>query len=279
MPGAAYYNGEFSNYEDIKIPLSDRSIFFGDAVYDVMIGRKGRVYQFDEHIGRLRGGARALDMSLSASPSEISDIVERLIENYADEEFLLYVQLSRKSQRREHIYAINSETNLLLFVDTISIRDSLVPISLITQDDLRYQYCNIKTVNLLPSVLASARAKELGADECVFLRDGVVTECSRSNVLFIKNDVLYAPRESRHVLPGITMSNVFGVCAEIGIPVCRCDFGYAQLVDADEVLVTSTTKLARRAYKINGIPVGMKKPCLAHLICDNLLSKFTNNDC
>ncbi len=279
MPGLAYYNGQISTYNDIRIPLSDRSIFFGDAVYDVMIGRSGRVYQKDEHIERLLHGARVLEINHGRTANAITSIISELTKDYRQEEFSVYVQISRKSEKREHIYAHNSGANLLVFTDTTSIRDSLVPISLISQNDLRYSYCNVKTVNLLPAVLASAKAHRMGADECVFLREGVVTECSRSNILIIKDGVLCAPRESEHILPGITMHNVFKICRENGIPVQRRDISYTELISADEILVTSTTKLARRVYKINGVPVGMKNASVAHIISDQLLSNFTNSDC
>ncbi len=279
MPRLAYYNGEIMPYESIRIPLTDRSIFFGDAVYDVMIGYNAKVYQFDEHISRLLNGVKALEINLTHSVAQIRDIVNELAKSHADEEFMVYIQVSRASENRTHIYSSSSPSNLMIFTDSVAIRDSLVPISLISQNDLRYEYCNIKTVNLLPSVLAATKANKMSADECVLIRDGIVTECSRSNVVFIRNDTLYAPRESNHILPGITMQNVFEICKKNGIKVRRCDFGYTELISADEILVTSTTKLARRVYKINGIPVGMKQASLAHIISDQLLSKFTNGDC
>ena len=139
MPGLTYYNGQVAPYEDIKIPLTDRSIFFGDAVYEVMIGRCGRVYQLSEHILRLMNGAQALEIELGMTISELSSIIDNLVKDYQNEEFLLYLQLSRKCDKREHIYAHNSHSNLLIYTDNVLIRESLVPISLITQKDLRYE--------------------------------------------------------------------------------------------------------------------------------------------
>ena len=279
MSRFAYYNGQFSTYENISIPLTDRSMFFGDAVYEVLIGRNGKIYQFNEHIERLLSSANALEINLAVPISDMLSIMRKLAENYHDEEFLVYVQLSRVSDRREHIYTSDAKSNLLVFTDTATIRESLVPISLISHNDLRYEYCNIKTVNLLPAVLASTAAHRMGADECVFVRNGYVTECAHSNIMFIKGDTLVAPPVSAHILPGITMQNVFKICEQSGIGIKRYDFSFSELTEADEILVTSTTKLARRVYKINGVPVGMKNAGLAHLISDRLLSDFTNNDC
>ena len=171
----AYYNGNYADYNEIRIPLSDRSIFFGDAIYDVFIGRNQNHYQFDKHYERLLKNAIFMSLKCPAA-DELLEICDNLVLGYKSE-YMIYVQLSRSENKRIHAYSENSGTNLLVTATEITVPNKLEECSAILCPDKRYSYCNIKTVNLLPAVIAAKQAENSKCDEAIFyLEDGTVTE-------------------------------------------------------------------------------------------------------
>lgn len=251
----AYYNGRFAEYGEITVPLSDRALFFGDGVYDAMIGRGEKIFLRDEHVMRLYKNAERLGIIPSVSREELYSILAEVILRSGLSDYFLYVQLSRGKSRRIHS-AVGAKTNLLVTVTGWSLPSPEKQLSLITAEDLRYEYCDVKTVNLLPAVLASTKAEACGADEAVFHRGDIVTECAHSNISILKGGTLITHHESSHILPGITRRNLIDCAHSLGIPVCERAFTLEELFSADEVIVSSTTKLVLSAKSIDGKSVG-----------------------
>ena len=251
----AYYNGRFAEYGEITVPLSDRALFFGDGVYDAMVGRGEKIFLIDEHIERLYKNAKRLGISPPLSREELCRILVEVILRSGLSAYFLYVQFSRDKSRRTHS-AAGAKTNLLITATDWSLPSPEKKLSLITVRDLRYEYCDIKTVNLLPAVLASTKAEEAGADEAVFHRGEIVTECAHSNISILKNGTLITHPESSHILPGITRRHLIDCAHSLGIPVCERAFTLEELFSADEVIVSSTTKLLLSAESIDGKTVG-----------------------
>ena len=251
MLGYGYYSGVFSTLDEVKIPLSDRSYFFGDAVYEVCLGSGGKIYQLKEHTERLKSSLAAVKIALPDDLKRLPDIASELIKKSGLPVYIIYLQIGRVGETRQHCPASLSSSKMLvaLFPAEMPKREE---VSLVTEPDRRYRYCNVKTVNLLPAVLSSQRAEEYGADETVYVRDGYVTECSHSNVMILKDGILIAPPPCEAVLPGITRATVLRIAESIGIPVKEELFESAELFGADEVFISSTTKLLRRATTIDG---------------------------
>ena len=135
MLSYSHYNGEFDLTENIRIPLSDRSIFFGDGIYDAAIGKDNRIFLLDEHVQRFLSNAKKLHMQGAPSYSEITRILQEVIRRAQIPEFFLYFQLTRNAMTRIHSAADVSSSNLLITVSETSVRQSNTPISLITEDD------------------------------------------------------------------------------------------------------------------------------------------------
>ena len=148
--------------------------------------------------------------------------------------------------------------------------------SLASIEDLRFQYCNIKTTNLMPNVFAAQRAKEGGCTEAVFHRGERVTECAHSALLMIKDGVLVAPPLDELVLPSITRAIIFKLCEENGIKTEVRAFTVEEMMDADEVLVCSTTKHLVSAKEIDGKAVGGKNKVLLEKLTELFLRKLEN---
>ena len=251
MKNPTYYNGVICPFENASIPLFDRSIFFADAVYDVMIGRNKIPYQFSEHIDRLRNNCKAIGLRFPYTDTEISDIVNELLCLFEGREFMIYVQVSGHSEKRAHKRGF-SVGNILLTVGEIAVPNIPNTVSAILVPDMRYGYCNIKTTNLLPSVLSVQEASKRGADIAIFHKEEKITEASYANVFVIKNGVLITPRLSNSLLPGITRENISNASHRLGIKCNEDDIYVKDLLEADAVLFSSTTKLIQVCAKIDG---------------------------
>ncbi len=273
----AYYNGSYLPYDEIRIPLTDRAVFFGDGVYECIIGGGGKIYEWDEHAERLRKNSEKLRLMFSDF-ALLKSVTVRLIELSALQRYVIYIQLTRALGRRTHADNDFGRTNLLVTVTELPPFD-FGNVSLISQNDIRYEMCNIKTLNLIPSVLASHDALLSGADECVFVRDGIVTECAHSNIFIIVGNRLITHPSCELILPGITREALMKTARAAGFEVQEHTFSYDALFTADEVLITSTTRLARRACEIDKIPTKMSNAYAANLLMEKLYGSFIDFCC
>ena len=265
MRDYAYYNGTFTPYDAAAVPLSDRSIFFADAVYDVMLGRGKRIYQADEHIDRLTANAYAVGLSELPTKSELIDTMEYLIEAAEANNFMLYVQLSGKEKRRSHSREERG-VNLLMTVTSIECPYELKLVDAITLPDLRYGYCNLKTTNLLPAVLSMSEAEKNGCELAIFQRNGIVTEASLANVSIISDGTLVTHPHDSSILPGISERNLTEACGRLGVGHEVRYFTVDEMLNANLVLITSTTKLVKACRSIDGVMLSLQDFDLAKQI-------------
>ena len=274
MNSYAYYNGKFGKKEEILIPLSDRSVFFGDAIYDAAIGSYDRILWEDEHIERFLLNAKKLGIGHSLTKSFLSALLREVAVKSMIKSYFIYFQLSRDLINRSHS-AINAGSNMLITVDPIEIKKDFIPLKLMTVRDKRYDLCHIKTTNLLPAVLASTKAEKLGFDEAIFVRGNTVTECSKSNIAIIKQGRVITHPKTNRILPGITREHLHLICKELSIEFCEKKFTVSDMLSADEILVTSTSKLCKTASFINSQKVGGNNPDLANLICSRFFLEYS----
>lgn len=271
MKSYAYYNGEYKETEQIRLPLSDRAIYFADAIYEVMIGKAGGIYQANEHLARLRANAGAIGLCM---PVGIESIIYETIKRSECSIYTVYIQLSASGTDRAHAQRVDGESNLLVVVSEASLDEKCGEISAVTCEDIRYRMCDKKTTNLLPAVIASITAKEAGAEEAILIRDGIVTEGSKSNLFLLFGDTLLTHPLDRDILPGITRANILNLAPRLGLRVCEQKFSAKLLREADEVIISSTTKLIRRVVKIDGAPTKSSNEELVEAIYTALYNNF-----
>ena len=144
----------------------------------------------------------------------------------------------------------------------------------ITVEDKRFFYCNIKTINLLPAVMANEKAMEAGCDEAIFHRGERVTECSHSNVHILKNGTLYTAPCDELILPGITRAHILNICRQNGIPVVEEPFTLEEMMEADEIFFSSSSALTCRIGEIDGRKVGCKDEKTFAVIRDGYQSEL-----
>ena len=157
----------------------------------------------------------------------------------------------------------------------MKLRDTVTPMKTITVEDTRFLHCNMKTLNLIPTVLASMQAKSAGADEAIFHRGERVTECAHSNLSILREDgVLQTAPTDEMILPGVARAHLLQVCRAFEIPVCEEPFTVEEMMGAAEVIVTSSGTLCRPVGEIDGKPVGGRAPVLLKRLQDALIADF-----
>ncbi len=270
----AYYNGKISSISEVSIPLTDRCVFFGDGIYDAAMGRCGRIYLEDEHIERFITNAKRLDIPLQFDKGELRELLYELIRQSGEELFFLYFQLTRYGEVRKHAYAKGERSNLLITVTPLAMPDPSRRLTLVSYPDRRYGYCNIKTLNLLPAVLASSYAEGMGADEAVFHRGNEVTECAHSNISILKGGRLITHPTDTHILPGVTRARLIRICEEMGIAVEERAFTRGELLRSDAALVTSSSKLCLIAKSVDGVILHLRAKGTAVEICERFFNDF-----
>lgn len=273
MQAFAYYDGVIAPWEQTRISLSDRSVFFADAVYDAALAANGFIAFEKEHTDRFFKNAAALDIPAPVSRDEFSAILQNMLSLANGEPCFLYYQLARSSPARTHVYGNERAGHLLITVSPTALPDTRKTLSLIGVADERYGYCHIKTVGLLPNVLAAQTAARQGADEAVFVRRGKVTECSHSNIFLLQDGVLYTHPANRRILDGIGRRHLIKLAKEVGIRVAERAFSPAALRAADDVLITSTSKLCMRAVSFDGRNIG-RDTALARTLCRRSEEEF-----
>ncbi len=260
MKKIAYYNGEFGLETEMKIPLQDRAVFFGDGVYDAAFVIGGEPLDLDAHIERFFNSMRLLQIAPPVTREELEGILRELIVRSEVTGGLLYWQCSRGTAPRTHCFPpAGTKANLLASISEKGLPDMLQPKPMITVEDKRYLYCNIKTLNLIPNVLANEAAHAAGAFEAIFVRpDGRVTEGSHTNVCILKDGVLQTHPDGEYILPGISKKMLLAQAREMGVPVKEEPFRKEEMMDADEVFVTGSSTFLRRAESIDGAKLPMR---------------------
>ena len=273
MGTKAYFNGQIGNYDEMVIPLADRSVFYGDAVYDAVLVLGGKPFALDLHLDRLYNSCALTDIMFSMPREQLKEEIDRLLEVSEGEAHMLYLQVTRGAAPRKHEYPADTAPNLIMFAKPIAITPKDKKVKLISMQDLRFEYCHIKTTNLMPNVFASEKATRAGADEVLWHRDGRVTEAAHSSILMLKDGALVMPPLDHWVLPGITRRVVHDICDKNGIKVEVREFSVDEVMDADEVILCSTTKNILYVSEIDGITVGGKDRALAQRLQELFLDE------
>ena len=259
MKNIAYYNGKTGPIEEMMVPMNDRACYFGDGVYDATMAVNHVPMHFDDHIDRIYNSAKLIDIEIPMPKEEMKRILQSLIDQVEGDSLFVYWQVTRGVGMRNHPYSgAATGPSLWAWVRPNTMRDVYGAYRCITMEDTRFLHCNIKTINLLPAVIANQRAVEAGCDETIFHRGDRVTECSHSNVHILKDGVLHTAPCDNLILPGIARKHILEICGEQGIPVVEAPFTVDELMAADEVFFSSSSAVTCRVREIDGKPVGMR---------------------
>ena len=276
MKNLGYYNGKYDEMENMMIPMYDRACFFGDAIYEATCSRNGKIFAIDDHVNRFFSSASLLEITPPCTKEELKALLYEMLAKMDTGENFIYIQLSRAGTPvRNHVFPEgNLKGNLWLNIYHKDMADIYKKVKLITGEDTRFFHCNIKTINLIPAVIGSQRAKEAGCDEMILRRNGRVTECAHSNVHIIKDGAFITAPTDNLILPGIARKHLIEACGRLGIPVREEPYMLDTLMDADEVLISSSTRLVAAAETVDGIPVGGRAPDLLRSLQEAVWQEF-----
>jgi D-alanine transaminase len=274
-----YLNGEYKPLAEATINVLDRGFTFGDGVYEVIPVFNRTVFRFDEHIQRLENSLKAIYIENPITRNDWKGIFQKLIESVEQENQSIYLQITRGVSERDHDISLANDPTVFAMSRPIIKKDLTSGIKAILHEDIRWQYCDIKAITLLPSIILRHKAKEQGAKEAILIRGGFVTEGAASNVFVCKNNVIITPPKNNHVLPGITRDLTLEILSENNIPHEENKITKENLLDADEIWVTSSTWEIVPVVELDNRQVGDGKPgALWHKLND-LYQTYKNNIC
>ncbi len=269
MPRIAYVNGTYTPLRDAAVSIEDRGYLFADAVYEVWSIFDGRLADLDGHLTRLERSLRELSIALPMPRESLLVVLNEVVRRNRIREGMVYLQVSRGVAPRDHVFpGPDVKPAVVITAKPVdreaAARKAEAGVKAITVPDIRWGRCDIKTVGLLPNVLAKQQAKEQGAGEVIFVdRDGFVSEGGSTNVYIVGDDNIIRTRPlTANILPGVTRLNLLKVAEREGLHIVEDIFTVEQLKAAREVFVTAATSLVLPIVAVDGSPVGNGAPGL-----------------
>ncbi len=260
----SYLNGRYLPREEIRISPDDRGFLFADGIYEVVRWYQGFFYDMEGHLARLKRSLKEIRIEWKDTdtfPSIAAQLIDR--NNLQDIPTLVYIEVTRGAAKRAHAFPDPAvEPTVYAFARGFHPEKDLIAsgISAILRKDWRWTRCDIKSVSLLPNILSFQEAREAGCYECIFSRDGQITECAHSNVFFVVDGVLVTHPESNLVLSGITRRNILKLARLAGIPVKEEPLPESRIREVSEAFVTNTSFEIAPVITIDSISVGTGKP-------------------
>ncbi|HSA54266.1 MAG TPA: aminotransferase class IV [Gemmatimonadaceae bacterium] len=265
MSGIVYLNGHFLERAEAKLSVDDRGFFFGDGVYEVTRAVQGRLFEWDRHARRLERGLRELRLSAGLGMDELHDVHLRLLQENGllDGQATVYLQITRGAAPRTHHFP-PAGTPPTVFVSATGFMPPNEQrgrgVAAVTYPDYRWSRCDLKTVNLLASVMAKQHAADHGAFESIFVRNAVITEGSHTNVFGVLDGELRTYPNSNYVLPGVTRDVVVEIARELEIPVSETPIYVHEVPRLQELFLTGTTSDVMPIATLDGRAVGSGAP-------------------
>ena len=270
-----YLNGQYMPIEDAKISVLDRGFIFGDGVYEVIPVYSLKAFRLESHLRRLQHSLDGIKLTNPHSNAEWTNIINKLIALNAAQDQYLYLHITRGVAKRDHAFpnppvkpTVFMMSNPLVTPPAALLQSG---VGAVTATDNRWLRCDIKAISLLPNVLLRQTAVDANCVETILLRpesmspesineSAFMTEGSASNIFVVKNGKLLAPPKDNLMLPGITYDVIMEIAAANNIPHEVRRIASAEVFNADELLLTSSTKEVLAITSLDGKPVGTGKP-------------------
>jgi D-alanine transaminase len=263
MPNIAVVNGKFMPLSDAKVSVEDRGFPFGDGIYELIRSHEGQLFGLDEHLRRMERSAQALRLDLRHSGKEWKRLITKASERSRISDAKIYIEVTRGAAPRSHTFPKKTASTAIITVrrfEPVPERLRKDGIRTITMPDLRWGRCDIKSLNLLPNILAKQQAFEAGAFEAIFIRSGQVTEGTSSNVFAVFGDALVTPPPGPTILSGVTREMVLEIAKSEGLKAEERAIPGLDLLRADEVFLTGTTMEVLSVGRVDQTTIGKGKP-------------------
>lgn len=260
-----YLNGSWLDHAAATISVDDRGFLFADGIYEVIRVYDGRLFLAEPHVRRMRRGLDAIRIDPGCI-GNLLEVAERLIDENGlrAEDAIVYVQVTRGAAPRRHAFPEpGTPATVYAFAKkapqppSTSFTDG---VTAVTVPDTRWGRCDIKSIALLPNVLANETAHEAGAFEALFVRDGVLIEGSHSNLLGVVDGALVTYPECNYILGGITRRFVLDLARGLDIPVREGPLWADRLDRIQELFLSGTTTEVMPIVRLDGRPIGGGRP-------------------
>jgi len=257
-----YLNGKFVPLTQAKISVLDRGFLFGDGVYEVIPIYQGKLFGLKEHYQRLRRSLHAIHCSFNLSYRQLEKNILRLLllNQVKQGDYALYLQVTRGvDSGRNRCLPRDLKPTVLILAQALSplnYKQLQAGKAAITAPDIRWQYCHIKSISLLPTLLLVDQARKVGCEETILIRDGKVLEGTSSNIFVVKNNRIFTPRLSQNNLSGVTRDLILKLARQNKITIIEKNITPRFLKLADEIWISSSTRGIYPIIKLNGKKVG-----------------------
>jgi len=263
VPNIAFLNGRFMPLAQAKVSVEDRGFQFGDGIYELIRTYDGRIFHMEDHLRRLEQSARELGLPMVYSKTRWKEILAKASSRGGFPDAKIYIQITRGVAPRDHSFPKKARPTVLVTVR------KMLPLSsellekggaVITVPDIRWGRCDVKSINLLPNILARQKARSSGAFEALFVRDGLVLEGAGSNVFAMIQGRLVTPPKGPAILAGITRDLVSELARKSGDSVVETGITPVDLLAAEEVFLTGTTTEILPIVKVDARTIGDGRP-------------------
>ena len=252
------------------VPVLDRGFIFGDGVYEVIPVYSKRAFRLSEHLGRLQASLDGIRLTNPHNEAEWTKLINELIASNTGEDQYLYLHITRGVAKRDHAFPQPPAAPTVFMMSSPLVPPSAellkTGVSAVTAIDNRWLHCDIKAISLLPNVLLRQQAVDAGCAEAILIRQGkdetdsFMTEGAASNIFVVKNSTLFAPPKDNLMLPGITYDVIMEIAAANNIPSQVRKIAKQEIFNADELLLTSSTKEVLPITSVDGKKIGKGKP-------------------
>lgn len=277
MVQIVHLNGSFMPLDEARIPVLDRGFIFGDGVYEMVPVYSRHPFRLGDHLRRLQDSLDGIRLANPHSDAEWGELVREMVARNEGEDQHIYLHITRGVAKRDHAFPADTAPTVFMMSNPVQRVDPAmreVGVTAITAPDNRWLRCDIKGISLLPNVLLRQLSADVDAVETVLLRDGFLSEGTASSIFVVNGGTVLAPPKSHLVLPGITHDIVLELAAAHGIAHRARPVAEAELRDADEIWLASSTKEVLPITRLDGQPVGSGRPGPLYRHMDQLYQDY-----
>lgn len=266
MSRVAYVNGTYRPHDQAVVHIEDRGFQFADGVYEVWAVFDGRLADLEGHMTRLKRSLTELEIDIPMSDAALLRVLSETVRRNRVRHGLVYLQVTRGTAPRDHAFPKDAAPSVVVTAKSVdpSKNQALAKkgVAAVSRPDLRWGRCDIKTVGLLPNVLAKQTARESGAYECLMYDEmGLVTEGASTNVWIVDEDGKLRTRDAQaNILKGITRTALMGLAENEGIEIEERAFTIEEAKRAREVFVTAASTFVMPVVSLDGTKIGDGKP-------------------
>jgi D-alanine transaminase len=262
MSKFVYLNNKYVNYKDAKIHIEDRGFQFSDSVYEVIKVINGKLLDIEFHLSRLKYSTSELNFNFKINKPSLKNIFLSLVKKNQLKNGIIYLQITRGIQPREHAYKKNLKPNIIIYTakKKFNLPDkNYKAFKAITYPDIRWGRPDIKTTSLLANILAATEASKQGAYETILLKGMKVTEAAHSNVWIVRGKKIITHPANKEILKGVTRTVLKKIINSLNLKLIEREFSIKELMKAEEVFITSSGSLVTPITQVDKIKINKGK--------------------